>query len=227
MSLSAPKLDQYWIDPSTHPLSQVRGPDWWKEPNILFPWALLQIPFSSEDGYSLLDVGCGTGTHAIAAAKSGWHVDAFDGSNSAIEYAKVFAQDQEVNSMIHFSVNYFSDFSYPEKKYAGVFSFNALHHDTEEAMRESVKKVYKSLISWGKLFVTLPLLSTAENYGNQITSHTFLPDSGHEKWVPHVLFDDAFVEEMFGSYFDIECDEQWSFSFADSRHYFLTMTKRL
>lgn len=37
MSLSTPNLDQYWINPSNHPLSQVRGPDWWKEPNTLFP----------------------------------------------------------------------------------------------------------------------------------------------------------------------------------------------
>lgn len=43
-------------------------------------------------------------------------------------------------------VNYFSDFPYQEGKYAGVFSFNALHHDTEESMRESIEKVYKSLV---------------------------------------------------------------------------------
>ena len=225
MSLSTPNLDQYWIDPSTHPLSQVRGPDWWKEPNILFPWALAKIPFFPEDGYRLLDVGCGTGTHAIAAAKLGWQVDAFDGSSSAVEYAQEFAREQQVDSLTHFSVNYFSDFSYPEEKYAGIFSFNALHHDTEKSMWESVEKIYKSLPPWGKLFVTLPLFSTAENYGDQIALHTFLPNSGHEKWVPHVLFDDAFIEQMFGRYFVIERDENGNFPLADSRHYFLSMTK--
>ncbi len=226
MSLSTPNLDQYWINPSTHPLSQVRGVDWWREPNALFPWTLAQIPFFPDDGYSLLDVGCGTGTNAIAAAKLGWQVDAFDGSASTVEYAQTFAREQWVASQIRFFVNYFLDFPYPEGKYAGVFSFNALHHDTEESMRESIEKVYKSLVPWGKLFVTLPLLSTRENYGDQIAMHTFLPNSWHEKWVPHVLFDDVFVEDMFGKYFNIERDKDGNFPFADSRHYFLSMTKQ-
>ena len=45
---------------------------------------------------NILDLGCGMGRHAILFAKMNFNVDAFDLSEYAINYLKVWAQEEKV-----------------------------------------------------------------------------------------------------------------------------------
>lgn len=225
-SLSTPNLTRYWVNPSAHPLANTRGPDWWREPHALFGEVLAASHHLAPK--RLLDIGCGAGNHAVTAAQAGFLVDAFDGSAEAVAFAQAKTQELGLGDSITYSVKHFATFGYPQNEYAVVLSFNAMHHDTEASFRTNLQKVHASLIEGGKFFITLPILlpSSMAFYGSQIEPHAFVPTSGHEEGIPHLLFDDAFVQEVIEPYFIVERQADGSLRQADEWHYFLALTKR-
>ncbi len=57
---------------------------------------LILSSFSQKEGRRALDIACGSGRHAVALAKEGFEVSAFDSSPSMIAAAKDLAKEQDV-----------------------------------------------------------------------------------------------------------------------------------
>jgi 2-polyprenyl-3-methyl-5-hydroxy-6-metoxy-1,4-benzoquinol methylase len=79
-----------------------------------------------------ISIGCGTGTHELAFARSGQfeRIDALDVSASRIQEATELATEQQLDDIVHFSVADALSFDPDLPGYDIVIAFNALHHMT-------------------------------------------------------------------------------------------------
>lgn len=98
---------------------------------------------SSLDDKTFCDIGCGSGIHAVAAARMGAHVTALDidpvSTRTTTDLAKKFGMRQSIsvhnNSIFHHSLT--------DERFDIVYSWGVLHHTGSmwEAIAEAVKLV--------------------------------------------------------------------------------------
>ena len=83
-------------------------------------------------GGRLLDVGCGEGRHAIAAAKMGFEVAAIDYEPLAIRRAKRFARKHGAKGITFLQGNAL-DLPFPRMSFDVVLDYACLHHQRKSA----------------------------------------------------------------------------------------------
>ena len=146
-------------------------------------------------GGMLLDVGCGEGRHAIAAAKAGFKVTAVDYEPLALERARKLAVKKGAGSILFLEADVFRlPFSQPQ--FDIVLDYGCLHHQkksTQTAYRNSILHVIKE-----KGFYILSVFSPA--------FHMF--EGAHRQW--HIaqgayrrFFTPKDIDELFEKTFDI------------------------
>jgi len=96
-------------------------------------------------GGSLLDVGCGEGRHAIAAARMGFKVAAIDYEPLAIRRSKQFAKMRRAKGITFLQGNAL-DLPFPKASFDVVLDYGCLHHQrksTWAAYRTHILRVLK------------------------------------------------------------------------------------
>lgn len=97
---------------------------------------------------TVLEIGCGEGTHALFLASRGFKVTALDSSTNAIEYAKIHAS--RTGSSVDFTVadhNKLPDF----KNLDFIFDWRFLHILTDETARQQyIESIAQALAPNGK-----------------------------------------------------------------------------
>jgi ubiquinone/menaquinone biosynthesis C-methylase UbiE len=95
---------------------------------------------------SILDLGCGTGTHALALAVRGYYVTGIDMSKNQIESAKKKAEMSEVSEMVDFIHGDMRDFSLNKKFDVAVSLFGSFCYLLEdEDIEMTLKNIYNHL----------------------------------------------------------------------------------
>lgn len=127
--------------------------------------------FKKHNVNSVLDCGCGTGTHAVLLAKKGYNVTAFDFSAEQIKLAKKKAKENNVK--IKFYVGDIKNFDFG--KFDAVTSFYApimfgCKNITE--LTKAIKSIKNSLNTKGIAFVETPTSKMMELSGLEINKHT-------------------------------------------------------
>jgi ubiquinone/menaquinone biosynthesis C-methylase UbiE len=98
----------------------------------------------------VLEIGCGTGSTAIAHAPYVKHIRAIDFSSNMIEIARSKADAQNIKN-VTFEQSTIDQFSVPDQTYDAVLGLSILH--LLENKEEAIAKVYKMLKPDG-IFVT-------------------------------------------------------------------------
>jgi SAM-dependent methyltransferase len=96
-------------------------------------------------GGRLLDVGCGQGRHAIAAAKLGFKVTAIDYEPLALKRARRRAEDKAAGGIIFKTADVLS-LPFGDAQFDIVLDYGCLHHQkksTQPAYRESILRILK------------------------------------------------------------------------------------
>ena len=121
------------------------------------------------------------------------------GSDAAINGIRITQKLLDDNClMAELRVSDMTKFPFENVKFHGVISWDALHHNTNANISNSVRLVYDNLLKDGMFMLTL--LSTkggAYGQGNEIEKNTFVNDSGFEAGVPHHYFDENEVRALF------------------------------
>lgn len=120
---------------------------------------------------SVLDCGCGTGTHAVLLAKKGYNITAFDFSAEQIKLAKKKAKENNVK--IKFHIGDIRNFNFG--KFDAVTSFYApimfgCKNITD--LTKAIKSIKKSLNPKGIAFVETPTSKMMELSGLEINKHS-------------------------------------------------------
>lgn len=97
----------------------------------------------------LLDVGTGTGSVAVAAARAGWQVDAFDAERSMIE----FAMQRTDAAGIRFITAKLPELPYPDGSFDAVAANFAINH--VDHPRAGVAELRRVLAPGGRLAATV------------------------------------------------------------------------
>ena len=102
-------------------------------------------------GESVLDVGCGTGTLAIAAARRGAVVHALDPSAELLARARRKATRARVS--VTFEVGTGESLPYPDDAFDVVLSSLVLHHLSHDDLLASVRELRRVVKPSGRVFI--------------------------------------------------------------------------
>ena len=102
-------------------------------------------------GESVLDVGCGTGTLAIAAARRGAVVHALDPSSELLARAGGKAKRARVS--VTFDVGTGESLPYTDDTFDVVLSSLVLHHLSHDDLRASVQELRRVVKPSGRVFI--------------------------------------------------------------------------
>ena len=128
------------------------------------------IPFSPEDTFNVIDLGCGTGNLAylIKANFPNANIDAMDISSEMIKIAK--KKLSEHGGGIHFETFAFKDFQF-KKTYDVVVSAIALHHIASEWQFKIYQRIFDALADSGVFINAEHVLGATDQLTETYTSN--------------------------------------------------------
>lgn len=109
----------------------------------------------AEPGARLVDLGCGTGGHALLLAENGFHVTGIDQSAQMIARAQArqAAQSAEVQARLHFQVGTLQEFAAGAPFDAAVSLFHVVSYQTTNAQVQRAFHSIRSHLRPGGLFL--------------------------------------------------------------------------
>jgi SAM-dependent methyltransferase len=102
----------------------------------------------SVPGGKLLDVGCGQGRHAIAAAKLGFKVTAIDYEPLALKRARRWADEKGVEGIVFKTADVFN-LPFGDEQFDIVLDYGCLHHQKKSSHPTYVKSILRVLKDGG------------------------------------------------------------------------------
>ena len=130
-----------------------------------------------EPGMQILDVGCGTGSLAIAAKQrigNGGMVVGIDPSSNMVNLAQGKAEKERVEAA--FQVGVIENIDFPEDQFDVVMSSLMMHHLPDELKMDGLQEVYRVLKPNGILLIieldpgTLSLASLIHGHSSQLSA---------------------------------------------------------
>ncbi len=165
----------------------------------------------------ILDVGCGTGRHAIYfARRKNFEVYGFDGSPLAIKSAN--EELKKGNLSGHLVVHDMTEpFEYQNSFFDAVISTRVIGHAYTEQVRMIAGEIDRVLKPGGYLYLQVPshdmemeTIMERGGIGNVkfVDDMTHLPFDGPEKMIPHHHFTREHIAELFPNYVTLDLHEE-------------------
>jgi len=160
---------------------------------------------------TILDLGCGTGRHAIPLYKNGFKPYAFDISANAISQLRLELSKQGFDHTDKIVIaDMFEKFPYADDFFDCVISIATIYHGTVNNIKFSLGEVKRILKSGGMFYFTTSVniensksINSGSNY-ILVEKGTFLPLDGREKHLVQHYFDkDELSKILSGDFKDI------------------------
>jgi SAM-dependent methyltransferase len=152
--------------------------------------------FKSHGVSSILDLGCGSGRHTVYLAKQGFDVFAVDIAPTGLDVTmqKLAAQDLKG----HMTLADILHLPYQDRFFDAIISIRVIHHNRVAIIRNTVAEIWRVLRPQGLVWITVPVPKGHSSRGGQeIEPGTWIPDDGIEKGLPHHLFTEPELHELF------------------------------
>lgn len=183
--------------------------DVWKNVNVDghfkadIPQKMLEL-FKQEKVQTVLDLGAGDGTIAVALAKQGKTVHALEISNEGIEKTKARAQDAHVSVQTH-EQDMYQLLPFKDKSLDAVMAFQSLNHNTLPKIEKLFAEITRILKHDGLFIVKTANLNSfdlkdigdglyEDSHGGIsctlrfLDKQTYVPQDGPEKGLTHYAF---------------------------------------
>ncbi|PIR07436.1 hypothetical protein COY65_01505 [Candidatus Jorgensenbacteria bacterium CG_4_10_14_0_8_um_filter_39_13] len=176
------------------------NPDAWeywypaKEEKVDKDMPLLGKEFWKHNVSRILDLGCGTGRHAIYFAQRGFEVYGFDLSRKAIKQAKEKAKEKGLRINLRVC-DCRKTFPYPDGFFDAVLIVRVIHHYPTKIILQIIKEIERVLKVDGYLYIQVPTFARVSGYAKlaekegspqiRLEKGTYVPTVGPEKGVPH------------------------------------------
>ena len=153
---------------------------------------------------SAFDIGCGPGNYLEFLKTEGFKVAGIDSSETAVAMSKAL-----LGESVDIKLSDMYEYDIPVGVYDLIYSILTLHHGTKHQVEGAVKGIFKGLISEGKIFITLPVYASKQDWqeGNEweyIEDGVIMPNSGPEKGLVHSLFREQEVRDMFEDFSQLQ-----------------------
>ena len=143
-----------------------------------------------QTGARILDIGCGNGRNLIYLAGQGYHTTGLDSAPTALRLSREWLQRGGLRANL-----LLSDMRYPfplgDESYDALLSTQVVHHAVLETVLFTISEIARVVRPGGYILITVPVFketSESEEKWEEIEYHTFVPQSGAEKGLPHHLF---------------------------------------
>jgi ubiquinone/menaquinone biosynthesis C-methylase UbiE len=153
----------------------------------------------------ILDLGCGAGRNLVYLVNQGFEVYGLDSAKDGLSLIK---SKLKKNKNYHLNQgSFYSKLPYKDNFFDAVISIQSLQHGIESKIKSAIKEIERVLKPDGIIFITLcgyytgakkrPLLvKTAK----KIAERTYVPTEGHEKGLPHFLYNQKVIRQHFRNF---------------------------
>ncbi len=152
-------------------------------------------------GTRILDVGCGTGRHAIHFAKRGFEVQGFDNTEDSVERAKQLLKAENLIAELRIW-DMSKPFPYENNFFDAVIASRVIHHTTSSIIERIVSEISRVLKEEGLLFLQVPSYESEIFDSGTIWAEpgTLIARGGPEKGVLHHFFKRDELLKLFAGY---------------------------
>ena len=184
------------------------------------------IPLLKESGVRrVLDLGCGSGAHALALAREGFEVWGLDFSREALKLARErFERAGLKGEFVRADI--YEPLPFKDGFFDAVVSFNVIHHNTLPRIRGLARELCRIIHQGGLLCATLKAWRPRSKLtpSEFIDERTYVPMEGPEKGVVHHYFNLREIRQTFKGFrlerWEWEPDRWWK------RAYYLVVMRR-
>lgn len=160
----------------------------------------------------ILDVGVGSGRHALLLGRSGFSVVGMDVASLCVEWLAVQAQAEKlaIQAVEHDMREHPYPFS--DGEFDAILAIQTIHHDTAAGVRKTIAELRRVLRVGGVLLASLPQSHQhiASRF-HELAPATLVPLDGPEEGIPHLYFDKAAVRAFFGAFIIRQLSvDQWN-----------------
>lgn len=142
----------------------------------------------------VLDLGCGTGRHAIPLYNLGYKPYGFDISKNAVDQLKTKLSESGYLTDNIIVADMFEQFPYQDSFFDSIFSIATIYHGTMANINFALSEVARVLRTGGVFYFTTSVniehsksINSGENYV-LLEKNTYLPLDGREKHLVHHYF---------------------------------------
>jgi SAM-dependent methyltransferase len=154
----------------------------------------------------VVDLGCGSGRHAVFLARQGFEVLGIDNSPTALRMSRQWLVEDGLDAAL-----LLADMRLPLPLRSGaceaVLSTQVIHHALLETVRATARELCRILRPGGLLFVSVPLNPDPEDTFEAVEAGTLVPTSGPEKGLPHHFFEPDELCSLFPDLTILELDQ--------------------
>lgn len=166
----------------------------------------------------VLDHGCGSGRHTVYLASQGFEVFGLDIAPTGLSTTIQKLATEGLTG--HVTLADMLQLPYEDEFFDAIISVRVIHHNRLAVIRETVEEMRRVLKPQGLVWVTVPVpKGHGSKHGREIEPDTWVPSGGIEKGLPHHLFTEARLRDLFQQFSILELREV-SFS-----HYSLLAAK--
>ncbi len=152
--------------------------------------------FKAQGIQRILDHGCGSGRHTIYLAKHGFEVFGLDIAPTGLTATIHKLAEEGLTG--HTSLADILQLPYEDDFFDAIISIRVIHHNRIVVIRLTVEEMRRVLKPGGLLWATVPVpKSHGSKHGQEIEPGTWVPTSGIEKGLPHHLFTEDGLRDLF------------------------------
>src|SRR3990172_8491881 len=156
--------------------------------------------FKKKNYERVLDLGCGTGRHALFLASQGFQVYATDTSETGIEIAQEKAESLHLKN-VRFSLHDMRGIPFDSSFFDAVICTWTIYHNTLAGIEQTLTEIFRVLRQNGT-FIT-DFLSVGDSTcgrGREIERNTFIGAKKEEEDVPHHYVSRPELVQLFSDY---------------------------
>lgn len=175
------------MDQNPHPWEAIYRQDGRVFPEPFPRFAEVIQIFRSYGCKLILDLGCGSGRHAVHLAKAGFEVIGVDISPTALSLTSAWLCEEGHRAGLALADTR-QPLPFREGSLDAVFSTQVIHHALLEGVRVAIAEIWRILAPGGLAFVTVSGRRDDGVEFEEIEPGTFVPLSGPEAGLPHHIF---------------------------------------
>jgi cyclopropane fatty-acyl-phospholipid synthase-like methyltransferase len=135
---------------------------------------------------TVLDLGCGTGRHAVYLARQRFSLIGLDNSPTGLRMARQWLDEEKLSTSLLLADSRFA-LPFRDKVFDAILSTQVIHHALLETVHGTAREITRILKKGGLMLITIPASKDRARH-SEIEPNTFIPMAGDEKGLPHHIF---------------------------------------